>query len=607
MWTRSERPAARGRDRGFTLIEVIVAIGLLGVLLAAVLPQLVSGIRANDLARTNTQAKGLAQAEVERMRNLPFHVAPEAGDYIDVLDRYFRDLTTPTTPTSTTTCGSSERWTVPAATWTGYVAATAPRCGWEPSGALYRHVRTAAAGPSNPDLTGFVVVTHTRFLTNTTPATVVVPPTGYTSQVTGLATPPASQVAVTVTVFPTRGTSHTPVQSSTQIGRQDLVPSRMSSSVDVTAVEIGTGTVDQLPLTLSAGMVDLAASLSASSEARAALTSTLTGLGTGQQAGGAATSIQAPPDATAPAASQGSGQLDASGCALVCWGSTGTSAARVVATDALPHAGSPTTPLTAAVTDSSRGALALAGGAGASYRPSLDLALPLVRADTGTGVNAGVSPACAASDGSGSLRVAAGGWLRTTSPTDPSPTLVEACGTAQSAPISVLPTTFAPDGVLRVRLVRASVRCAVAGGAHAPSATYDYSAVVRRWSPGGYVTIATITPGSTASLADLDPQDMSLGTFGDLGDYVASWSSLTAADVARTQVAGAAALDLPGIVSILTQPVRSPTAASESVAFIDGQPAPTPVPPERPVELADPTSAVSLTVGSLACSAEDAR
>lgn len=602
------RPADRRRassraDGGFTLVEVMVALGLLGVLVVAVLPQLVVGIRGNDLARSNTQAKGLAQAELERMRNLPFHVAPEAGDYIDVLDRYYRDLSPPTGPVS---CGRSERWTVPATSWTGYVPATAARCGWEPTGPLYRHVRTAATGLSNPDLTGYVVVTDTRFLTNTTPATVVEPPPLYSSQVTGRATPPASQVAVTVTVFATRSTSHSSVTSSTQIGRQDVVQARMNSSVEVTAVEIGTGTVDQLPLTLSAGLVDLAASLTSSSEARAVLTSALTGLGTGQQAGGATTSVQAPPDTMSPAGSEGAGQLDASGCALVCWGPTGHSSVTVAALDALPHVGSPATPATASVTDSSRDALVLSGGTGAAYRPSLGLNLPLVRVDNGAGVSPGVSASCTPSGDGGSHRATAGGWLRTTSQTDPTPTLVEACGTARTAAMSVLPTGFAPDGVLRVRLESAWVRCAVSGGAHAASSTYNYRAVVERWSPDGYVVVATVTPGST-DLADLDPRTVPLGPGRDLGDYVASWSSLTTARVSRVVVAGAATLDLPGVVSILTQPVRSPTTTSESVAFTDGQPAALPLDPKAEVELADPTSAVSLTLGSLACNAEDAR
>ena len=613
MSRRADRRTARSRtarrsDEGFTLVEVLVALGLLGVLVVAVLPQLLVGIRGNDLARTNTQAKGLAQAEVERMRNLPFHVAPEAGDYIDVLDRYYRDVAPPTGPVS---CGSSERWTVPSTSWTGYVAATSPRCGWEPAGPLYRHVRTAATGPSNPDLTGYVVVTDTRFLTNTTPPTVVPPPTGYSSQVTGRATPPASQVAVTVTVFPTRSTSHSPVTSSTQIGRQDVVQARMSSSVEVTAVEIGTGTVDQLPLTLSAGLVDLSTSLTGSSEARAVLTSALTGLGTGQQAGGATTSVQAPPATARPAGTQGPGQLEGSGCALVCWGSTAHSAVSVAAADALPQAGSPTSPLTASVTNAANYTLGLAGGAASTYRTSLQLRTdrPLVRADRGDEISSAVLASCSPSSSTGPARVGAGGWLRTTSPTDPAPTLVEACGTARTTTLSLLPTTFARQGVLRVTLDRASVHCSVAGGSHSPTALASWSADVAVWSPGGggdgeYVDVLV---DSGRDLASVDPSSISLGPYGDLGDYVASWSSLTAAGVSRTEVPGRASLDLPGVVTILSQPVRSPTATSESVPFVGGQPAPSPPPSGSQVELADPTSAVSLTVGALSCNAEDAR
>ncbi|MDP3894872.1 prepilin-type N-terminal cleavage/methylation domain-containing protein [Nocardioides sp.] len=574
------------RDAGFTLIEVIVAIGILGLVVVTVLPQLVFGIRANDLARSNTQAKGLVQAELERMRNLPFHVAPDAGDYVDVLDRYFRDLVAPST---TPSCGTSSHWAVPLAGWTGYVASGGTRCPWEPaSGAFYRHVRTAPATITNPDLTGFVIVTDTRFLSNSTPATVITPPTGYTTQVTGRATPPASQIGVTVTVFATRRTAHTPVSSSTQIGREDLAESRMSSSVAVSAIELGTGTVDQLPVTLSAGLVHLSSSLTGSSQARGTLSSALTGLGTGQQAGGATASVSAPPAATVASDSQADGRLDASGCALVCWGATQQSGMAASATEALPNVGSPSAPLMTAVTDLTNGGLSLAGGDGATYRPALSLSLPLARVDTGSGIKTGVSTACTTAETGGTARVAAAGWLRTTSPTDTvAPTLVEACGVARTSRLSILPTSFAPSGVVRVSLDRASVRCAVSGGAHTASATYDYSAVVERWSASGYVTVATVVPGATTDvLAAIDLESVALGDgHGMLGDYIETWSAITVAGVAVQQASGVATLDLPGVVDVVTRPTRVDATGLAP----------------------DVTSAVSLSLGNLACSATDDR
>jgi hypothetical protein len=64
-----------------------------------------------------------------------------------------------------------------------------------------------------------------------------------------------------------------------------------------------------------------------------------------------------------------------------------------------------------------------------------------------------------------------------------------------------------------------------------------------------------------------------------LGDYIASWSSLTTDKVTGT----GAKVTLPGVVTIATQPVRGTTGAP------------------------DPSSGVSVTVGAVSCSAEDAR
>lgn len=79
----------RARDEGFTLIEVIVAITLLGIVAAAVIPILVAGLRAATFAKTSTQAKNLTQLRLERMRDMPFHVDFQNGPYIDLLDSYF--------------------------------------------------------------------------------------------------------------------------------------------------------------------------------------------------------------------------------------------------------------------------------------------------------------------------------------------------------------------------------------------------------------------------------------------------------------------------------------------------------------------------------------
>ena len=130
-------------DDGFALIEILVSLGIFLVVMTALLPQLIVGIKSTATARMVTQAKGVTQGQLERMRNLPFHVARDAGEYLDVLDFYYRDTVAPSTAA---TCRSDGRYVAPATGWRGYVAGTA-RCDYEPqTGPMYRYVAPAAHG-----------------------------------------------------------------------------------------------------------------------------------------------------------------------------------------------------------------------------------------------------------------------------------------------------------------------------------------------------------------------------------------------------------------------------------------------------------------------------
>ena len=330
-------------DGGFTLLEVIIAIGLVGIVVAALLPALVSGIRANALAGTNSQSKNFLQSELERIRNMPFHISAAAGDYRDVFDRYYRNLQAPST---TPSCGTPGNRTTPTTAWTGYVSAGATRCWWEPpSGAFYRYVRTG--GSANPELAGFVVVTDTQFITDATPPLAIAPGAGYNSQTVGKDLPPTFQARVTMAAYRLGTGSHEPVVTSTQVSQRDTVVQRTSSSVDVTAVDLGTANDQDYPVTLSAGLVKLATSLTNTSTANAVLTSASTGAATGQQSSGAAQTTEAPPDGSFRQESALSSALDGDGCRLACWGQTQHSAGTLSTADGLPNVGAPGSPLQA--------------------------------------------------------------------------------------------------------------------------------------------------------------------------------------------------------------------------------------------------------------------
>jgi hypothetical protein len=160
---------------------------------------------------------------------------------------------------------------------------------------------------------------------------------------------------------------------------------------------------------------------------------------------------------------------------------------------------------------------------------------------------------------------------------------VEACVIGRSSAISLFRTGFAPRGVLQVELVRGVASCTVS--AHTASATADYEAVVKYWNGTGYQTAATILPSNVSDPLSAVPLTTSVGSGHTLGEYVASWSSLTPDRIVRTQAGGRAEVRLPGVVTIVSQPVWKTDATPNGNA----------------------TSAVSLTLGALKCSALDQR
>ncbi len=70
--TRREQ-SARSGSTGFTLIEVLVGLGLLAIGLMGLQSLLVSSIRANTTATNMTAATILAQKKIEELRNTPYN------------------------------------------------------------------------------------------------------------------------------------------------------------------------------------------------------------------------------------------------------------------------------------------------------------------------------------------------------------------------------------------------------------------------------------------------------------------------------------------------------------------------------------------------------
>jgi len=75
------RRALRGRSRGFTLIEVVIAIALIGIIGAAVLSALSTASLALIIADKRATAESLARTEMEYVKQQQYKCAPDGGVY----------------------------------------------------------------------------------------------------------------------------------------------------------------------------------------------------------------------------------------------------------------------------------------------------------------------------------------------------------------------------------------------------------------------------------------------------------------------------------------------------------------------------------------------
>lgn len=72
------RKAFQGRSRGFTLIEVLIAIALMGIIAIAVLGALSTASAALITADKRATAESLARSQMEFAKNQPYEDAEEA-------------------------------------------------------------------------------------------------------------------------------------------------------------------------------------------------------------------------------------------------------------------------------------------------------------------------------------------------------------------------------------------------------------------------------------------------------------------------------------------------------------------------------------------------
>jgi len=113
--SHSADPTNRSQDSGFSLVEILVAIGVLTTVMVALLPQLIVGIKSTGTARLVSQAKGVAQGQLEQMRSMPFFLSKSING-VDLLDTYYPKRTE-TSPAPV--CATSGKLNQPQTSWSG--------------------------------------------------------------------------------------------------------------------------------------------------------------------------------------------------------------------------------------------------------------------------------------------------------------------------------------------------------------------------------------------------------------------------------------------------------------------------------------------------------
>jgi prepilin-type N-terminal cleavage/methylation domain-containing protein len=566
-----------GDASGFALVEIIVALSVIGLAAAASTPLLITGIDASVTARMNTQAKNLAQQRIESMRDLQFHVDRQNGPFIDLLDIYYTDRST----TAVTRTRANE---VEVGQWvSGGAAAPAP------SGPFYK-IQVAQV----PGSALFSQTIYTQFLDYNGSPVAATAFANYNSQTEGLDSPPTNMVGVTVVTSWTRAGSSHSYASYTRIADSRGAGSSVTSQASGNFLRLSaTGASAN---SLSVDLLDSMASgaLSTGSLATADIRSL--------QATDAAADGYAGATAVATSPSGGGSQNspvsafsstgDTANCGWVSAGITQVADVTAATTSGLPQVPSdldvnvpPTHQSGAQLMDGGSDRCGSFGfsNQSTSYDSNLMLAsnVPLVRL---------------ANDTSTTLVANSTSWVNASAAVGTSHSVTSGAGAGSSKTLQLFPgASFVTDGygVLDVRLTTGVIACSstVVSGVNTSASTGSWSITIDYWRAsdllghGTRTTLGTYTwnsatgSGSADPLASVNPASLIVYQNGltvlHLSDYISSWS--TARSIVENP--GSGLHQLNGIVSITTQPVRS----------------------------GDLLSAVGVLLGNLSCVADDSR
>lgn len=541
-----QRLRPKGTQEGFSLIEVMVAMTLFAVIALSSLTFMVSALGATSLARLESVAKNLGQERLESMRNLRYSVSNAvAGSAADLLDIYYPRTSTTSTATSTSS--------------SGFVAAgdtvlrdTAQ--GDPATGAFYRTVIAPGGIPGYPKYAQRVAA---QFLANDGR---VLDSAVFNASSTGVdALPPAATIGVNVTTLWQASGKAKNSSVYSQITNGAPRPPIVTLQARMAALRFSGITSLSREVTAEAGILNLDGSISSSASASAKATAAFAAIAGGNRITGGEVSAAAPPTQTAKSASSGTLTL-ADGTPIVArLSNSAVSGVSASTTNGQPGTGTATAPVTATLLGGGFGSVTFTGGNAHSTTSRLQL--------VGDSVVTLDSPNC----GGSCAAVGAKGHLASTG--GPSH-FAEAKGSAAiDGTVQVLPTQFAPAGLLQITMPSASFTCASRAGSSPPasiSLTYEVTVRWMTYDPTtgvhAYTTPITLThlnAEDPLGSVDLATTQVGVDGFGQplyLGDYLQQWSSLTSGSiVSNSQVTTdgrTATTSVPGVFSITSKALR---------------------------------------------------
>lgn len=570
----------------------MVAIIMIGLISAALLPVLVIGAKASTFTRLNTVAKNLTQQRIEAMRNLPFYVAYQNtgpnGQFYDVLDDYYANVSTTTT---TFPNGGKGTW-----------VQSGTGAGGAPTGPYYQ-----VSFSTVPNSTGFSQVVYTQFLTAAQPVPAPVSASrllqnaasplaapNYNSAAAGQDSPPSLLLGVTVITSWTWNGQPKSYKTYTEMADNGNTSTLISSKATATALSVSSMDTGGNQLTGVVGDVELTGTLANTSSASAEATAGTISQSSGTVVSGASSTIVSPPNPAGSNGATSAGQTQAGDSTSIppCgWGYIGPTQVNDVSTTTaggLPSSpsdvGTGSTPANVVEADLN----ANTGGSCSGFRfsnsvNSTDTTDPTLQLPAGGAmvqvVDTGGSGHLVQSKGSLNALAAAGTAASTTEvdfatsvalfPGLPFvQTGVSTCGSG---------TQTCGRGLVNIFLTQATLSCQASGTAPVAS----YAGYLTYWTQTGWHNVLlswSSTSGSATDPLASVSLSQTVTTYGTtavpLSAYINSWNT------GRAVVQGSDGENgLPAVVAITTAPTRA----------------------------GDSSSSIGLQVGKLSCTAVDNR